>query len=153
VRLKENLKQKTLKFNLGGRWEALSKRSIYMINWVFTLFSNFLNAFTTATYIFIAPTCTTTIITLEPYALNVEFQHFIPIFNKISSFCGYSETGVWGWKEAIRQGDFLNNLHIYTYMSPNIYALPCKCIWQIFTAASCKCKCKKWTTFTLTTIV
>jgi hypothetical protein len=32
---------------------------------------------------------TTTIITLEPYALNVEFQHFIPISNKISLICGY----------------------------------------------------------------
>jgi len=31
-----------------------------------------------ATYIFTAPTCTTTIITLEPCVLNAEFQHFIP---------------------------------------------------------------------------
>jgi len=29
-------------------------------------------------------TCTTTIITLEPCALNAEFQHFIPRFNQIS---------------------------------------------------------------------
>jgi hypothetical protein len=32
---------------------------------------------TAATYICTAPTCTTTIITLEPCALNAEFQHFI----------------------------------------------------------------------------
>jgi len=38
-----------------------------------------------STYIFTAPTCTTTIITLEPCALNT----FIPKFNKISLLCGY----------------------------------------------------------------
>jgi hypothetical protein len=42
-----------------------------------------------ATYIFAAPTCTTTIITLEPCALNAEFQHFTPRFNKISLLCRY----------------------------------------------------------------
>jgi hypothetical protein len=35
-------------------------------------------------YLFTAPTCTTTIITLKPCALNAEFQHFILRFNKIS---------------------------------------------------------------------
>jgi hypothetical protein len=48
----------------------------------------FLSASTAATYIFIAPTCTTIIITLEPYALNDEIQHFIVRFNKISSLHG-----------------------------------------------------------------
>jgi len=38
----------------------------------------------TSTYIFTAPTCTTTIIRLQPWKLNAEFQHFIPRFNKIS---------------------------------------------------------------------
>jgi hypothetical protein len=28
-------------------------------------------------------------------------------------------------------------IHLHT---PNIYIRPCKCIWQIFTLASCKCK-------------
>jgi len=32
---------------------------------------------TAATYIFTAPNCTTTIISLEPRALNAEYQHFI----------------------------------------------------------------------------
>ncbi len=41
---------------------------------------------TIVTYIFIVLTCTTIIITLEPCALNVEFQHFIGKFNKISYF-------------------------------------------------------------------
>ncbi len=53
------------------------------------LFPFFLSASTAATNSFTAPTCTTTIITyLEPCALNAEFQHFIPRFNKISLLCG-----------------------------------------------------------------
>ncbi len=47
-----------------------------------------LSAFTVATYVFTAPTCATTIITLEPCALNAEFQHFILRFNKIFLLCG-----------------------------------------------------------------
>ncbi len=35
------------------------------------------------------PTCTTTIITLKPCALNAEFQRFILRFNKISLLCRY----------------------------------------------------------------
>jgi hypothetical protein len=44
---------------------------------------------TAATYIFTAPTYTTTIITLEPCALNAKFQHFILRLNKISLLCEY----------------------------------------------------------------
>jgi hypothetical protein len=53
----------------------------------------FLSASIGATYISTAPTCTTTIITLEPCALNAEFQHFILGFNKISLLRGYAERG------------------------------------------------------------
>jgi hypothetical protein len=35
-----------------------------------------LTASAAAIYIFSIPTCTTTVITLEPYALNAEFQRF-----------------------------------------------------------------------------
>jgi len=45
---------------------------------------SFLSASTAATYIFTAPTYTTTIITLELCPLNAEFQHFILRFNKVS---------------------------------------------------------------------
>jgi hypothetical protein len=55
-----------------------------MVNWVSSPLSFFLSASTAPTYIFTAPTCTTAIITLEPCALNAEFQHFILRFNKIS---------------------------------------------------------------------
>jgi hypothetical protein len=40
------------------------------------VFPFFLSASTAATYIFTAPSCTTTIITLEPCTLNAEYQHF-----------------------------------------------------------------------------
>jgi hypothetical protein len=43
-------------------------------NWVSTCLSFFLSASTAATYIFVAPTYTATIITLEPCALTAEFQ-------------------------------------------------------------------------------
>ncbi len=42
-----------------------------------------------AAHIFNPPTCKGTIISLEPCALNADFQHFIPRFNKISLLCGY----------------------------------------------------------------
>jgi hypothetical protein len=40
-------------------------------------------------FFFTAPTCTSTIITLEPCALNAEFQHFILRYNKFSLLWGY----------------------------------------------------------------
>ncbi len=49
----------------------------------------FLFLCTAATYIFTAPSCTTTIITLERCALKAEFQHFTPRFDKISLLCRY----------------------------------------------------------------
>jgi hypothetical protein len=112
-----------------------------VINWVSPCLSFFFSASTAATNIFIAPTCTNTIITLDPsYALNAKFQHFIPRFNKIFLVYWYTFRGVWRWKEAQRQGDVRNNLSIYTYASQNIYMRSCTCIWQIFTLASCTCQ-------------
>jgi len=70
--------------------------------------SFFLSASTAARYYTFTdpPTCTTTIITLEPCALNAEFQHFIPRFNKISLLCWPdSKRGIGGWKETQRQGE------------------------------------------------
>jgi hypothetical protein len=43
----------------------LRKPLILMVNWVSSCLSFFLSASTAATYIFPAPTCTTTIITLS----------------------------------------------------------------------------------------
>ncbi len=61
-----------------------------MVNWsliVSFLFPEYLDC--CYIYIFTAPTSTTIIVTLEPCALNAEFQHFILRFNKISLLCRY----------------------------------------------------------------
>jgi hypothetical protein len=120
------------------------------------VFPLFFSASIVAAYIFTAPTCKATIISVEHCALNADFQHFIPRFNKISLIYGYPWKKGLGRKEAERQDDFTNNFNIYTYayMPQNIYIESCKCIWQIFTSALCnskkiiytlqqdKCKCK-----------
>ncbi len=82
-----------------------------VVNWVSSCFSFFLNASISATYIFTAPTCTTTLITLKPCALNAEIysylynyynyfdlcalnaetQHFVVRFNKFSLLCTYNK--------------------------------------------------------------
>ncbi len=51
---------------------------ILVVNWVSSCLSSLLTASTAATIpcIFTAPTCTTTVITLEPCAWNAKFQHF-----------------------------------------------------------------------------
>jgi hypothetical protein len=54
----------------------LRKPSILVVNRVSSCLSFFLSASTTATYIFTAPNCTTTIITLEPCASSAEYQGF-----------------------------------------------------------------------------
>jgi hypothetical protein len=53
----------------------------------------FLSASTATTYIFTGPTCTTDIITLEPCALNAEFQHFILRLIKFPYFADTTERG------------------------------------------------------------
>jgi hypothetical protein len=63
-------------------------------------FSFFLSPSPAATYIFTAPTCTATIISLEACALYAEFQDFIPRFNKIllesKASNGHAERGGYG---------------------------------------------------------
>jgi len=66
--------------------------------------SCFFSASSAATYVFTVPTCTTTIITLEPCALNAEFQHFILRFNKFSLLCRLKD-GI----EGEREDDFTHN--------------------------------------------
>jgi hypothetical protein len=55
-----------------------------MVSWASPCLSFFLSASTAVTYIFTAPNCTTTIISFELCALNVEFQHFMLRFYKMS---------------------------------------------------------------------
>ncbi len=56
----------------------------------FTLSLLFLSASMTA------PTCKATIISLEPFALNADFHHFIPTSNKFHYFMDTPERKVWG---------------------------------------------------------
>ncbi len=93
VRFFFKLRKKYINIHLGEGGK-LRKPSISVVNWVSPCLSFFLSASTAATYIFIAPTCTTTIIHLEPDALNAEFQHFIPKFNQISYFMGTRKEGL-----------------------------------------------------------
>jgi hypothetical protein len=57
-------------------------------------------------YIFIFHTCTIIIITLEPCALKIEFQHFILRFYFILFFCKYHwEKWDKGWKQAQKHSE------------------------------------------------
>jgi hypothetical protein len=83
--------------------------------------SSFFSASTVPAYIFTALTSKATIISLEPCALNADFQHFIPRSNKIFLTLWYTWKKGLEWKEAQRQGDFTKKFSIYTYMPQNIY--------------------------------
>jgi hypothetical protein len=107
VRWKKNLKKSTLAFK--GRLQ-LSKPPISVVNWVSSYLSFFLSACTAATYIFTAPTCTSNVITLEPCALNAEFQHFITRFNKIALPLKERFEVKGGPKTGWRQGDFTDGV-------------------------------------------
>jgi hypothetical protein len=85
---------------LNWEWN-FTKRNNLVVSWVSSL--PFLFASTTAaTYIFTTLTCTTSIITLEPCALNAKFQHFILRFNqKFPYFADTTERGDRGVKERL----------------------------------------------------
>jgi hypothetical protein len=94
------------------RGMELRKSSILVLNWVSSCLSFFLSASTAATYIFSAPNCTTTIISLEPCALHAEHRHFILScsisywdLSECLYFADTTERGDRGWKEAQRQGE------------------------------------------------
>ncbi len=107
------------------------------------------SAYTAATYIFIAPTCRTNIISLEPYALNAEFQHFIPRFNKISSLYGYIEVRFEGQRRPQNNVTLWMTL-VYTFTCPKIFTQgrvsvfdkylhwPCVSVKKLYTCQQCK---------------
>jgi len=93
------------------RGEA-QKPSILIVNWVSSCLSFFLSASIAATYTLTATTCTTNINSLDPCALNAEFQHFVPSYSisycdliKCLYFADTTERGDRGWKEAQRLGE------------------------------------------------
>jgi hypothetical protein len=75
-------------------------------------------------------------ISLEPCALNADFQHFIPRFNTISFFYGYPWKKGLGVKEGPKDKVTLQIILVFTFTCPKTF----KCIWQTFTLAKCKCK-------------
>jgi len=76
----------SLKYIRAGGGLAKHKKPWITIKFILSspLLSVFLSASTDGTYKFTTPTCTATIITLEPGALNVSTFHTIPRFNKFS---------------------------------------------------------------------
>ncbi len=85
-------------------------------HWFWPPLSFSLNFSTIATYIFKILTCTYSIIILEPCALNVEFQHFMPNFHY---FADPTKRGVWSWKETRGQGE--NNVILLKTMLWNFF--------------------------------
>jgi hypothetical protein len=77
--------QKNRKISIQG-WRDLS----FCGELSFTLSLLFLSASITA------PTCKAIIISLEPCALNADFQHFIPRSNKFPYFMDTPERRIWG---------------------------------------------------------
>ncbi len=76
-----------------------------MVNWVLSPLSFFLRESTDTTYIFTAPTSTTTIITLKPSALNAEFQYENLI--KFPYFVDTTERGDSGEREGDIKDNFI----------------------------------------------
>ncbi len=104
----------------------------------FTLSLLFLSASITA------PTCKATIISLEPCALNADFQRFIPESNKFPYFMDTPEGRVWGErrpKERVTLQIILvftlalcecKKKYIYIHcnrISVSVKNLTCKCKW------------------------
>jgi hypothetical protein len=90
VRLKKNPEKKYISIQGGMK---LRKPSILVVNRVSSCLSFFLSAPTAATYIFPARNCLTIVISLEPCALNAEFQHFILRFIKMFFLADTIERG------------------------------------------------------------
>ncbi len=89
-----------------------------------------------------APTCKATIISLEPFALNADFQHFIPTSNKFHYFMDTLERRVWGERRH-KDRVTLQIILILTLRHLKTFTWGvCKCMWQIYKLASCKCKKK-----------
>jgi hypothetical protein len=82
------------------------------LSFVLSFLSFCLSASTAGTCIFTDHTCTTTIVSLEPCALNAEFQHFVLSSTilywdliKCPYFANTTEREDGGWKDTQRQGE------------------------------------------------
>ncbi len=106
--IKKKPAKKYISIQLGMK---LRKPSILMVNWVSSCLSFFLSASTAATYIFTAPNCTTTIISLKPCAFHTQFMpsSSISYWDLIKCLHFTTERGYRRWKEAQIQGYFTDN--------------------------------------------
>jgi hypothetical protein len=107
-----------------------------------------------AVYIFTAPTCKATMISLEPCALNADVQHFIPKFKKIFLLYGYPWKRVWGERRP-KDRVTLQIILVFTLTCPKTLTQPCVSVFDknlhwpcvsgkyIYTLQQVKCKCKK----------
>jgi hypothetical protein len=102
---KKTSKPNTLAFKGGGGW-GFRNHEFFCDKLSSHCFSFFLSTSTVATHNFISPTYIATIISLEPYALNAEFQHFIPRFNKIYLLSRYPWKRGLGVKGDPKIGDY-----------------------------------------------
>jgi hypothetical protein len=123
------IKKKPAKKYISFQWGmTLRKPSILVVNWVSSCLSFFLCASSAATYIFTAPNCATTIIDLEPCALNAEFQYFVLSCSisywdliKCLYFRDTTERGDRGWKDAQRQGEDRVTLQAHSNMCYKLF--------------------------------
>jgi hypothetical protein len=102
-----------------------------------------------------APTCKATIISLEPFALNGDFQHVIPTSNKFHYFMDTPERRVWGERRP-KHRVTLQIILVFTLTHLKTVTRGCVSIcdkylhWprvsvrkNIYTLQQDKCKCKK----------
>ncbi len=87
----------------------------FLLSFHFPELFNIFPSSAAATYIFTAPTCTTTIIALEPCALYAKFEHFILRFNKISLRLQIPlKEGIGGEREGEDKIIIIPKLHLYS---------------------------------------
>jgi hypothetical protein len=92
-----------------------------VVNSVSPCLSFFFSASTVAAYIFTAPTCKVTIISLEPCALNAYFQHFIPRFNKIPTLWIPLKKGL--CERRLKDRVTLQTILVFTQTQPKTFTL------------------------------
>jgi len=79
---KKNLQNRYINIQ-GGEGCETQKTVNFVVNWVSSYLSFFFSAFVIVTCIFTTPTFTSIIIIFKPFASNVKFHYFIPIFDKM----------------------------------------------------------------------
>ncbi len=152
VRFLKNLEKSTLAFK-GGRWGweglKLRKPSILMVPEFHAVFLFFWTSPLLLNRFSLPPTCTSTIIPLEPCALNAEIQHFVLSFSilywdliKLPHFTDTTKRGVRGVKGGpktrVKTAD-ISTLHqiSFIYLSQSQKHWPQSYIWTWVHSTAC----------------